>query len=188
MINLLAQLTDQPKINIGMFLYDVFKLGVVTVPGCFLTAYLYDTIYLKKEDRENNKAIATDVTNTITKLEGEKMELTLEAFTTVVNAVADQLNAKIDGVSEQLTAKIDGVSEQLTAKIDGVSEQLTAKIDGVSEQLTAKIDGVSEQLTDTNSKLDKLTDQVRSIETNQIILVTELRTLGHIKETPVLVR
>ena len=144
MINLLAQLTDQPKINIGMFLYDVFKLGVVTVPGCFLTAYLYDTIYLKKEDRENNKAIATDVTNTITKLEGEKMELTLEAFTTVVNAVADQLNAKIDGVSEQLT--------------------------------------------DTNSKLDKLTDQVRSIETNQIILVTELRTLGHIKETPVLVR
>jgi BMFP domain-containing protein YqiC len=114
--------------------------------------------------------LATDLNGKISQL-----AIVIQALDAKVDKQGADLSSKID----KLDAKVDKQGADLSSKID----KLDAKVDKQGADLSSKID---KQGADLGSKIDKLDAKLTTVASNQSNLVTELRALGHIRNTEAL--
>lgn len=120
----------------------------------------------------------------------QELQATLEADTTVADAqlAVDQSKALADGLKETMTKINAGTDQQKEAKAyiekAAADGKITAnELVDVSRNLTALVGGLQAGLSTSTENVAQLINQMRSYQSDQAILASELKTLKSNYET-----
>jgi Flp pilus assembly pilin Flp len=167
------------------YLLDVSK---VLVAG-LLTFILYNI----NKKRAEKRIQTTSDKEVIVELREDKilgaisnLQTDMDGKFQAVNTRLDTLQTDMDGKFQAVNTRLDTLQTDMDGKFQAVNTRLDTLQTDMDGKFTSLKTDMGGKFQAVNTRLDSLQTDITQIKYNQGLLVMELKTLGVIKETPVI--